>query len=134
MRRQFASLCWSGGGTADRDTFAADFLPGGAALFPAACPVRSQSVDAFIERLSALAGTGLHSFHERAPGVTVRAFGNVAVAVAGCEITENGTDVTRGAEMLLLVREEGRWRIAAQGWDTERSGGPLPGDLASPRP
>jgi hypothetical protein len=41
-------------------------------------------------------------------------FDNVAIAVAGCEITENDADVTRGVEMMLLVKDAGVWRIAAQ--------------------
>ena len=59
-------------------------------------------------------------------------FGNVAVAVAGCEITENDTDVTRGVEMLMLVKGAGAWRIAAQAWDTERDGRRLSVDLLTP--
>jgi hypothetical protein len=32
---------------------------------------------------------------------------HVAIAVAGCEITENDADVTRGVEMMLLVKDAG---------------------------
>jgi hypothetical protein len=34
--------------------------------------------------------------------------------------------------MLLLVKDTGAWRIAAQAWDTERDGTPLPADLLKP--
>jgi hypothetical protein len=46
-------------------------------------------------------------------------FGNVAVAIAHCDMLENGTDVNRGVEMLLLVKDEGMWRIVSQAWDSE---------------
>ena len=55
-------------------------------------------------------------------------FGNVAVAVAGCEITENDASVNRGVEMMILVKDAGTRRIAAQAWDTERDGQRLPAD------
>jgi hypothetical protein len=31
--------------------------------------------------------------------------------------------------MMLLVRQDGRWRIAAQAWDKESEGQPIPPDL-----
>ena len=61
--------------------------------------------------MKGLAGTKLRSFAEAVLGVEVRVFGNVAVAVAGCEITENDADVNRGVEMMLLVEDAGAWRI-----------------------
>lgn len=118
IERQFGSLNWSPGGSADWDTFLSDFLPD-APLYPAAWPVRAQSVNAFKERLSELAKTNLRSFHEKVLGTEIRVFGNVAVALAGCEIVENGTEVSRGVEMLLLVKDAGQWRIASQAWEME---------------
>ena len=129
IARQFGSLSWSPGTSADWDAFAADFLPG-ASLYPSARPVKCQSVDAFVERLAGLAGSKLQSFHEDVLGTEVRVFGNVAIAAAGCETTENESGTSRGVEVLLLVKEEGRWRIAAQAWDSESEAAPLPPELS----
>lgn len=127
--RQFGSLSWSSETAADWGTFVSDFLPD-AALYPAARPVKRQSVNAFRERLSGLAQTKLHSFHENVLGTEVRVFGNVAVAVAGCEIVENETEVSRGVEMLLLVKDAGQWKIVSQAWDTESEEVKIPAHLA----
>jgi hypothetical protein len=79
--------------------------------------------------MKGLAGSKLRSFAEAILGVEVQIFGNVAVAVAGCEITENDADVTRGVEMMLLVKDAGVWRIAAQAWDREGDSKRLPAAL-----
>ena len=34
-------------------------------------------------------------------------------------MTENGTEVNRGVEMLLLIKNEGAWQSVSQAWDTE---------------
>jgi hypothetical protein len=126
--RQFASLTWTPDRPGDWDLFAADFFPD-AALYPAARPARRQSVDAFVERMKGLAGTTLRSFDEVVLGTEVRVFGNVAVAVAACEMTENGERKNRGVEMLLLVKNEGAWRIVSQAWDGEGPAQPIPSSL-----
>lgn len=118
IKRQFGSLSWTPDASADWDAFMSDFLAG-APLYPAKRPVKQQSVNAFMERLSGLEGTKLRSFHETVLGTEVRVFGNVAVALAGCETVENETEVSRGVEMLLLVKDAGQWRIAGQAWDLE---------------
>jgi hypothetical protein len=56
-------------------------------------------------------------------------FGSVAVAVAVCQITENETQVTRGIEMMLLIKTGDRWQIVSQAWDTEGESKPIPVDL-----
>ena len=129
IARQFASLGWAPGTPADWGAFAADFLPG-APLYPAARPVKRQTAEAFVERMKGLAGTKLRSFRERVLGTEVRVFGDVAVALAACEITENEAEVSRGVEMLLLVKDDGAWRIAAQAWDTEGPSKRIPPHLA----
>ena len=73
------------------------------------------------------------SFRERVLGAQIRTFGNVAVAAAACEITENDAKVTRGVEMILLVKDAGAWRIVAQAWDTAKNGASIPDDLLSRR-
>lgn len=129
IARQFGSLTWSAEQPADWEGFTSDFFPH-ASLYPAARPVRRQSIDAFVERLAGLSKTTLASFRENVLATEVRVFGNVAVAVAGCEMIENEAEVNRGVEMLLLVKEQGRWKIVAQAWDTESADREIPRYLA----
>ena len=128
VARQFASLNWEPGTSADWAAFAADFDPE-ATLYPSARPVKRQSVEGFVERMKGLVGTTLRTFHETVLGTEIRVFGNVAVAVAACEMRENGTGVNRGVEMLLLVKDEGVWRIVSQAWDSERPSNLIPVSL-----
>ncbi|MFZ5692913.1 MAG: hypothetical protein ACOY5F_16850 [Pseudomonadota bacterium] len=128
IERQFGSLNWRPGAGGDWNTFAADFHSE-ALLFPAARPARAQTVASFVERMKGLAEGPLQTFGERVLGTQIHVFGNIAVALAGCEITENGEKMTRGVEALLLVKDEGVWRIAAQNWDIERDGASLPEGL-----
>jgi hypothetical protein len=76
-----------------------------------------------------LAETNLHSFKEAVLGTEIQVFGNVAVAVAACEMIENDAEVNRGVEMLLLVKDEGVWRIASQAWDRAGPSNPIPAHL-----
>lgn len=128
IERQFGSLSWTPGESADWDTFMSDFLAD-APLYPARRPVKQQAVGAFMERLSGLAETRLRSFHEKVLATEVRVFGNVAVALAGCETVENETETSRGVEMLLLVKDSGQWKIAGQAWDMESEQLKIPPDL-----
>jgi hypothetical protein len=132
IARQFASLGWSPVRSADWQAFAADFFVD-ASLYPAARPAQGQTVEGFIERMKGLAGTKLHSLVENVLGTEIHIFGNVAVALAGCEITENDAEVSRGVEALLLVKDEGAWRIVSQAWDTENEAKPLPEHLSGSR-
>src|ERR687893_540404 len=84
VARQFASLDWTPGTSADWDAFSADFLPD-ASLYLAARPVQRQSIAGLVERMKGLAGSKLRSFREAVLGTEIFAFGNVAVAVAACE-------------------------------------------------
>jgi ketosteroid isomerase-like protein len=128
IARQFGSLSWSPGTPADWAGFAADFYPD-AALYPAARPAKRQAVEAFVERMKSLAATRFRSFKENVLGTEVHVFGNVAVALAACEITENDADVNRSVEALLLIKDEGRWRIVSQAWDAESDTKPIPARL-----
>ena len=129
IQRQFASLNWKSGVGGDWAAFAADFHTE-ALLFAAARPAKAQTVATFIERMRTLSGTSLKSFSERVLGVRIHIFGNIAVALAGCEMTENDDETRRGVEAMLLVKDDGIWRIVAQNWDTERDGVTLPLELA----
>lgn len=129
---QFRSLAWTRDEDADWEAFAEGFRPD-ARLFPAARPVKSQTIDQFIERLKGLRAEGrLMSFRETPLGCTVRVFGNVAVAFAACEMLENNSTVTRDVSAIVLVRDAGAWRIVAQAWDVETEANRIPDDLATP--
>jgi hypothetical protein len=130
--RQFRSLSWSREKDADWNGFADTFVPG-ASLFPAARPVKQQTVDDFMERMKRLRAEGkLGTFEETPLGCEVRVFGNVALAFAACEMLENGSTVTRDVSATILVRENDSWRIAAQAWDLENEARKIPADLAGP--
>lgn len=126
--RQFRSLEWSKGGDADWAKFTGDFNAD-ATLYPAARPARSQTVGAFVEQMKGLAQTSLLSFKERVLGSEIHVFGSVAVALSACEITENEEKVSQGVEAMLLIKEEGIWKIVSQGWDMESDENPIPGYL-----
>ncbi len=126
--RQFRSLEWSKGRDGDWATFTADFYAD-ATLYPAARPTRPQTVGAFVERMKGLVGTSLVTFKERMLGSEIHVFGNVAVALGVCEITENDEQVSRGVEAMLLIKEEGVWKIVSQGWDMESNENPIPSYL-----
>jgi ketosteroid isomerase-like protein len=128
IARQFACSTWTRGTPADWNAFSADFLPG-ATLYPAARPPTSQTVEGFVDRMKSLAETKLHSFKEVVLGSKVEVFGNVAVAVAACETTENDAQVERAVEMMLLVKDQGRWRIVSQAWDKAGPSNPIPANL-----
>jgi hypothetical protein len=130
VRTQFGGLAWKRDEDPNWVAFAQDFLPD-ARLFPAARPVRPQTIDQFIERMKGLRTEGkLVSFEETPLGCMVRVFGNVAVAFAACEMLENDSTVTRDVSAIVLVRDTGTWRIAAQAWDVETESNRIPADLA----
>jgi hypothetical protein len=105
--RQFESLSWTAGAQADWEAFAADFSEH-AALWPAARPAAPQTVPAFVARMRGIAQTSLTTFHEELLGSKIQIFGNVAVAVAAAEMTENATDTNRNVEMLFAGQKRRR--------------------------
>lgn len=128
VSRQFGSLDWCEGKDADWQAFAGDFHSD-ASLFPSARPAQKQTVEGFMERMKGLAHRDLRSFRERLLGTEVSIFGNVAIAMAACEITENNDKVSRGVEAILLIKDNGAWRIVSQAWDMEREGNLIPTSL-----
>lgn len=125
IARQFGSLNWGANGSADWTGFGSDFFPD-ASLYPAARPARAQTVEAFVDRMKRLSGGSLREFRQKRLGADIHMFGNVAVALSACENLENGTEVTRGVEAMLLIKDQGKWRIVAQAWDMESRGNPIP--------
>lgn len=124
----FDGLRWSPGVGADWTTLAADFLPD-ASLFSAARPVRRQTLEAFITRMNGVAEGALRSFEEKTLGMQVLVFGNVAVVLAASEMLENGTEVNHDVSGYLLLKDEGKWRIAAHAWDHASEQRPVPEHL-----
>lgn len=47
--------------------------------------------------------------------------------------TDAPSNVTRDVSAVLLVREPGGWRIAAQAWDMKSESKPIPSNLAAPK-
>ena len=128
IARQFDSLNWEANQSADWTGFASDFFPD-ASLYPAARPAKTQTVRAFIDRMKGLAGASLRSFRQRKLGTEIHTFGNVAIAFAACENVENGVEVTRGVEAMLLIKDADKWHIVAQAWDSESGANPVPAHL-----
>jgi len=124
-------LNWTTEAPAKWQAFAADFSPE-ASLYPAARPAKRQSVEAFVERMRRLAASRLRSFEEKVLGTEVRVFGNVAVAIAACETTENGIETSRAVEMMLLIKSDGAWQIVSQAWDEETASNAIPHRLIAP--
>ena len=127
----FQGLHWTPTTRADWTAFAADFLPD-ASLFPAVRPVRRQALDAFITRMDGVAQGTLRSFEETTLGMQILVFGNVAVVLSASELLENGTEVNHDVSGFLLVKDEGKWRIAAHAWDHASEEMPLPEHLRHP--
>jgi hypothetical protein len=128
---QFRSLAWTRDEGPNWEAFAQGFIPE-VRLFPAARPVKSQTIDQFIDRMKRLRAEGkLVSFRETPLGCTVRVFGNVAVAFAACEMLENNSTVTRDVSAIVFVRDAGTWRIVAQAWDVETESNRIPSDLTT---
>ena len=128
IEQQFQSLSWSADWDGDWPAFENDFLDS-ARLFPGARPVKPVSVPEFVDRKQSLAKTSLGQLDETCLGAKINVFGNVAVAMAVCELVENGTRTSHNIEALLLVKTGGEWKIAAQAWDTAAEGSELPDEL-----
>jgi len=124
----FDALRWDPDGRADWERFSADFVPE-ASLFPAARPLRRHTLDAFISRMDALAKGTLRSFEEKTLGMQVLVFGNIAVVLAASEMLENGKEVNQDVSGYLLVKDRGKWSIAAHAWDKAGAGKPVPQHL-----
>lgn len=73
---------------------------------------------AFADRMENLRNSGaLPVFHEKGRGLHIWIAGGVAVALAGCEMHENQSEVTEDISAFLLLRNPDGWAIAGQAWD-----------------
>lgn len=125
VQAQAQRLSWTATQTADWDGYKNGFMPF-AAMIASARPARPQAVVEFLDRMKALSKGSLKNFEETALGGPVCVFGNVAVALIAGQTIENGSEVNRDVSGYLLIKEDGRWRIAAQAWDKEKPGSPIP--------
>jgi len=128
INRQVASLSWNDMRRANWPAFESDFLPA-AILFPSARPVVPQSVATFVQRMKLLVAGSVTAFNEEVMGTTVNVFGHIAVAIVVCEVTENAKYAGRVVEMILLVKENDAWRIAAQAWEKSTPSRSVPPSL-----
>ena len=124
----FEGLKWSPTTQPDWPKFLADFLPN-ALLFPAARPVQTKTLNEFIERMNGVAKGALRSFEEHTQGMQILSFGNIAVVLATSEMLENETEVNHDVSGYLLVKDGGKWRIAAHAWDHATDQNPVPSEL-----
>ena len=79
--------------------------------------------------MNGVAQGALRSFEERTLGMQILVFGNVAVVLAASEMVENGTEANHDVSGYLLVKDEGKWRIAAHAWDHASEQRPVPEHL-----
>ena len=123
--RQFKALTW----TEAEQGNAQDFFSGfhdDARLYAAARPASGQTATAFWNRMMGLREEGtLSTFEEKGDGLHIAIAGNIAVALAGCEMHENRSSVTRDISAFLLVKESTGWKIVSQAWDIVDAIGPV---------
>ncbi len=132
IREQARRLSWKEDRPADWDGFKSGFHAA-AFMIASSRPARPQSVDEFLGRMKGLSQGSLRSFAEKAQNGAVHVFGNVAVALVAGETLENGQELNRDVSGYLLVKEDGRWRIAAQAWDKEKPDQKIPPAMLSER-
>ena len=124
----FDGLSWTPVSKPDWDTFSEDFHSD-AVLFPAARPAQAKTLNQFIKRMNDVAAGSIHSFEEHTLGMKIHNFGNVAVVLAASEMLENETETNHDVSGYLLVKDDGKWRIAAHAWDQASEERPVPKDL-----
>lgn len=128
IKNHFEGLSWTPDTSPDWDRFSRDFVPG-ATLIPSARPVQMKSVEDFIDRMNGVAASTLHTFEEHTLEMQILGFGNVAVVLAASEMLENKTETNHDISAYLLVKNEGKWFIAAHAWDKATEEMPVPEQL-----
>lgn len=117
IKSQFRALCWDETAPPDTQVLTASYLPD-ALLYASPRPAKSQTVEQFATRMAGLRDNGsMPVFQEKGRGLHIWIAGNVAVALSGCEMHENRTEVTEDISAFLLVRNPDGWAIAGQAWD-----------------
>jgi hypothetical protein len=117
IARQFRALCWDETTPPDTPTLTAAYLTG-APLYASARPAKPQTAQEFANRMAGLRDSGaLPVFQEKGRGLHIWIVGGVAVALAGCEMHENRSEVTEDISAFLLLRNPDGWAIAGQAWD-----------------
>lgn len=117
ITNQFRALCWDETAPPNTAVLTATYLPE-AQLFASPRPAKPQTVEQFATRMAGMRDNGSVSvFQEKGRGLHIWIAGNVAVALAGCEMHENRSEVTEDISAFLLVRDPDGWAIASQAWD-----------------
>ena len=125
IKNHFEGMRWTRDKPPDWRRFSSDFLAG-ASLFPAARPVQIKTLEPFLERMNGVAAQTLHTFEEHTLGMQILAFGTIAVVLAASEMFENETETNHDISAYLLVKNEGKWLIAAHAWDKAIAERPVP--------
>ncbi|SHG36691.1 nuclear transport factor 2 family protein [Cognatishimia maritima] len=112
----FEGMRWDEKSNPDWERFRRDFHPS-AILCGAARPAEPKSVEAFVERMEAVAIKNLKSFEEHTATLEIMHFGNIAVALARSDMLENGSEENQDISAFLLVKSEGKWSILGHAWD-----------------
>lgn len=128
VEQLFGAISWSASSPPDWKAFSDCCLPG-AKLFPASRPVNPTDLLPFIEMMQGQYEGDLKDFDEAVTGHHVRVFGNIAIAFSGYTQRINGGDLTRGVNGFVMIRNDGKWKIAAMCWDGEKEGAQVPEDL-----
>lgn len=117
IARQFRALCWDDVTPPDSAALTAAYLPA-AQLYASTRPAKPLTSQQFADRMAGLRDSGaLPVFQEKGRGLHIWIAGGVAVALAGCEMHENQSEVTEDISAFLLVRNPDGWAIASQAWD-----------------
>lgn len=125
----FEAISWTPDRPADWQALAQSFHDD-AVMIPSARPIATVDVRTFSDRMQAQRDSGaLTSFEERVLHNTVHVMGNAASVANVYEGVANGGAPFRGVNMLLLSKEDGRWKVVAMTWAQETDDAPLPAAL-----
>ena len=129
LERMFEAISWNGDDVPDWQGFTAP-IHEAAVLYPSSRPSKPTTADAFVTMMEGQrSGGGLTALEEKICGHRIAVFGNIAVALSGYVVQVNGGQPGQGVNGMLLLKEDGKWRIGAMCWDNASPDHPLPDDL-----
>lgn len=131
IEKMFADLSWEEKGEPDWVAFKDAFRPD-AVLYPSARPANQTEITAFVERMEGQRQSGgIRSLVEKPLDFLITVFGNTALIYVPYVMELNGGAPSRGANMFLMVKDDGRWQVGAMAWDNESAAAPFPAPLSS---
>lgn len=126
IEKMFADLSWDEQGAPEWAAFQAAFRTD-AVLYPSARPASQTGVAAFVERMEGQRQSGaIRSLVEKPLDFIITVFGNTALIHVPYGMALNGGALSRGANMFLAVKDDGRWQVGAMAWDNESAAAPFP--------